>query len=1149
MSCSSDKLKNTIVRIAGSILSGKVLNPPNNLRWPCSICNKNCLSNQQAIQCDSCDKWCHISCDGTSKEDYHFYQTTNENPEIKWFCLYCTVKTNYQNFPFTLSDSSELININMSDNMEFLKNLPSLEIIHETTSFQKYSLPDVDELDVPTLLNSKYHSVHDFQKLKVHKNFNLFHSNVNGLENKLGIIENFLGGAQSAMDVIAITETSEHADQSFLSNVNIDGYFPPFSTPSNSKNGGAALYVSSAYNAFERNDLKIQHNDFEGVWVEIKNKSDKNIICGCIYRHPRKNSDSFFDYMDATLSKLTKENKEIYICGDFNINLLKSDSNTVCSNFYNLLSANGFLPLILHPSRVVDGQCPSLIDNIFCNSTNNIIIGGNIYLQLSEHFSQFASIQHDKIDVKNLEMYARNYKNYSDEKFRDDVSIQVWTHPNINDVNFLAGDFIWRLDGTVERAAPIEKLNHKQIKLRLKPWITPDLKKLIRIRDNLFARKKRQPDNAHVCQVYNKARNRVTRELKRSKKEYHVKHFESLSTSIKQTWDAIRKIVNVKKSTHFSISQLNINGKITDEPIEITNKINNYFVHVGPQTEKGVPKVPNITASRFLKNRNQVNFIIAHISEEEILKLITSLPNKSTGPASIPLKLLKVVADILVVPLCIIINLSFSTGVFPEIWKVAKVIPLHKGGSTDDLNNFRPISLLSIFDKIIEKLMHLRLYTFLEENQILCKNQFGFKKKSSCAHSLIEITEKIKESIDNGRFGCGIFIDLKKAFDTVNHDILLLKLEHYGIRGAPLEWFKSYLSNRKQYVFYNGVSSSVLSVTCGVPQGSVLGPLLFLIYINDLPNISEKLQFFLFADDTNIYFDSTDLKSLEKVVNEELKKLVLWLNVNRLALNVSKTNFVIFRANKPLNHNVTLLLNKKAIEQKDHVKYLGVLVDENLNWSFHIPHVAKKIGRGIGIMVRLRQYLSPHMLKNIYHCLVYSHLCYGIQVWGSAAKTALNKLVVLQKKAVRILSGKKYFQIYGESYGPLPSTDPLFKTLGLLKLDDIFKLSLANFVFETLTYESPQNFWNWFQYTNEIHGHSTRSSAIIYSSHYFDIGNAAPTYNLYLNKTNLVKYGARMIKVSGPLIWNNIPLDIQESVSLSSFKEKVKSLYIGQYNS
>ena len=950
------------------------------------------------------------------------------------------------------------------------------------------------------------------------------------------------------MDVIAISETSEHAEQSFITNVNIEGFLPPFSTPSNTQKGGTALYVSNRYDVFERNDLKVQHNDFESVFVEIKNNSQKNIICGCVYRHPRRNSDAFFEYLDSTLSKLTSENKEIYICGDFNINLIKSDSDTISSNFYNLFSANGFLPLILHPSRVVDGQTPSLIDNIFTNNTSNIILSGNIYLQLSEHFSQFASIQHDKIDVKHIEMYARNYKNYSDEKFRDDISLQKWLHPNVTDVNFLAGDFIWRLDGSTERLAPMEKLSPNEIKFRLKPWITTDVRKLIRIRDNLFARKKRQPENDHVRQVYNQARNRVTRELKRSKIEYHKKHFESLSSNIKKTWDAIRKIVNVKKSTHFSISQLNINGKITDDPNEITNKINNYFVNVGPQTEKGVPKVPNISADRFLKNRNQVNFIIAHISEEEILNIITALPNKSTGPASIPLKLLKVVADIIVVPLCVIINLSFSTGVFPEIWKVAKVIPLHKGGPTDELNNFRPISLLSIFDKIIEKLMHARLYLFLEENQILCKNQFGFKKKSSCAHSLIEITEKIKESIDNGKFGCGIFIDLKKAFDTVNHDILLLKLEHYGVRGALLKWFKSYLSNRKQYVFYNGVSSNVLPITCGVPQGSVLGPLLFLIYINDLPNISDKLQFFLFADDTNIYFDSHDLRSMEKTVNEELRKLCLWLNVNRLALNVSKTNFVIFRANKPVNYNVTLLMNKKAIEQKDHVKYLGVLVDEHLNWGFHIPHIAKKIGRGIGIMIRLRQYLSPHMLKNIYYCLIYSHLCYGIQVWGSAAITALNKLIVLQKKAIRILSGKRYFQIHGESYGPLPTTDPLFKELGLLKLSDIFRLSLAKFVFETLTYSSPQNFWNWFQYKHDIHDYPTKSSTAITCSHYFDTGTRESTLNLYVNKTNLVKFGDRMIKISGPRIWNELAFEIQSSLTIASFKSKVQSLYLSQYH-
>ena len=192
--------------------------------------------------------------------------------------------------------------------------------------------------------------------------------------------------------------------------------------------------------------------------------------------------------------------------------------------------------------------------------------------------------------------------------------------------------------------------------------------------------------------------------------------------------------------------------------------------------------------------------------------------------------------------------------------------------------------------------MHKQLYTFLEHNGILFKNQFGFRKKCSTAHSLIEITEKIKDSIDKKQFGCRIFIDLKKAFDTVNHEILLRKLEHYGIRGAALKWFESYLTNRKQYVFYNGVSSDIKNVTCGVPQGSVLGPLLFLLYINDLPNISDKLTFFLFADDTNIYYESTDLEELEKTVNEELKKLSLWLNINRLALNVAKTNFVIFRS-------------------------------------------------------------------------------------------------------------------------------------------------------------------------------------------------------------------------------------------------------------
>ena len=226
--------------------------------------------------------------------------------------------------------------------------------------------------------------------------------------------------------------------------------------------------------------------------------------------------------------------------------------------------------------------------------------------------------------------------------------------------------------------------------------------------------------------------------------------------------------------------------------------------------------------------------------------------------------------------------------------KIVKVIPIHKGGSIQDMNNYRPISLLSIFDKIIEKLMHKRLYNFMEENDILYHKQFGFRKGNSTINALMQITEKIKESIDKGKYGCGIFIDLRKAFDTVNHNILLMKLEHYGIRESALLWFAAYLNKRKQFVSINGENSELRELSCGVPQGSVLGPLLFLIYINDLPNISSKLDIFLFADDTNIYYENESFKELEKIVNKELKNLYLWLSINRLALNIEKNKLFNF---------------------------------------------------------------------------------------------------------------------------------------------------------------------------------------------------------------------------------------------------------------
>ena len=430
------------------------------------------------------------------------------------------------------------------------------------------------------------------------------------------------------------------------------------------------------------------------------------------------------------------------------------------------------MPHILQPTRVTENTA-TVIDNIFSNNIEDEISSGNILITFSEHFSQFTSVCREKIDLKKLNILQRDYSTFSSESFRNDVSIQNWNY-SLNNVDDSFQDFYRKLEGCVNRHAPMKKLTPREIQTKNKPWINEEIAKLIKLRNKAHARKKRQPNNVNCNRLNNMLRNRVQRELKKSKKQYYADYFAENVNNIKKTWEGIRKIANIKKMS-IKTTQLNIGGRIIDDQTELANNFTNFFANVGPNTENTIPKVPNISPLKFLKDRIQVNFIIAHISNEEILDIINALENKSTGPCSIPFKLLNLIPDLIIMPLAYIINRSFSTGIFPNLIKIVKVIPIHKGGSAQEVNKYRPISLLSIFDKIIEKIMHKYLYTFLENHDILFQNQFGFRKNNSTVYALAQITETIKESIDKGKYGCGIFIDLRKAFDTVNHGILLKK--------------------------------------------------------------------------------------------------------------------------------------------------------------------------------------------------------------------------------------------------------------------------------------------------------------------------------------------------------------------------------------
>ena len=305
-------------------------------------------------------------------------------------------------------------------------------------------------------------------------------------------------------------------------------------------------------------------------------------------------------------------------------------------------------------------------------------------------------------------------------------------------------------------------------------------------------------------------------------------------------------------------------------------------------------------------------------------------------------------------------------GVVPSELKLAKVVPLFKSGDAMTLSNYRPVSVLPVFSKILERLMYTRLLAFINKHKILYKFQFGFRGGHSPHLALIYLIDKISNALENGDCVLGVFLDFSKAFDTVNHDILFTKLHHYGIRGVALDWFKSYLKDRKQYVCFNGTDSCTKYIRCGVPQVSILGPLLFLIYINDLASISDKIFTLLFADDSNLFLSGKNPDDLIESMNNELIKVVDWLNINKLSLNIKKTHFIIFRnKHERIETRNELTINDVVIEMTNSTKFLGIMIDQHINFQRHIAYVKGKISRSLGILYKARKIFHKKCSTNV----------------------------------------------------------------------------------------------------------------------------------------------------------------------------------------
>ena len=456
-----------------------------------------------------------------------------------------------------------------------------------------------------------------------------------------------------------------------------------------------------------------------------------------------------------------------------------------------------------------------------------------------------------------------------------------------------------------------------------------------------------------------------------------------------------------KKHNAKSIKQLEINNQITENQQEIADKFNDYVINIGPTLAKKIPASKKLLSEYHIRSYSDSMFLFP-TTDMEIIKIIHDLKNSSSSDYNgIPVKVIKQCSTELSHILTYINNQSMSDGIFPDQLKIAKVTPIHKAGDIKCLANYRPISVLPALSKISEKLVYERLLEYLNKHGILSKNQFGFRSKMSTSMALLQLVDDLSRVMDDGEYAVGIFVDLAKAFDTVNHKILINKLNHYGIRGTSLKWFESYLNNRQQYVQIETSRSKQSLVSCGVPQGSILGPLLFLIYINDLNDIVQKSRIIMFADDTNLFFSGKSALELEIAINNELALVNEWFQVNLLSLNVAKTTYIIFCNKRKRSIDLDCNMQNSKLNRQHDTKFLGVILSSDLKWNMHINVVISKTSKSMGIISKIRHYVSPQITRMLYLTLVEPYFNYCNIVWACLNKSSsLEKLLKIQKSIV-----------------------------------------------------------------------------------------------------------------------------------------------------